>query len=63
MEYRGFHFSVVQTVAPKGWRWIVQAGATEKAGTSLNRDMAIRSAHKVIDALIRLREATKPPTV
>ena len=61
MEYRGFHFSVVQSVAPKGWRWIVQADAAEKAGISINRDMAIRSAQKFIDALIRLGKGATPP--
>jgi len=50
MEYRGITFTVVQTIW-KGWRWSVDQGERESAGTASNRTTAIRRAERFIDDL------------
>ena len=58
MEYRGVTFTVVQTIW-KGWRWSVDQGERESAGTASNRTTAICRAERFIDDLLRRREQPK----
>ncbi len=53
MEHRGVGFTVVQTLSPAAWRWIVKAGAAEKSGLHIDRNVAIRRAKKCIDEFIK----------
>jgi len=52
MRYRGIEIAIVQTIAPRGWRWSVNNDQMEKAGTSPDRRDAIRLAQKFIDRKI-----------
>jgi hypothetical protein len=52
MQYRGIEIAIVQTIAPRGWRWSVDNDQMEKAGTSPDRNGAIRLAQKFIDRKI-----------
>jgi len=56
MQYRGVEFAVVQTIAPRGWRWSVDNDQMEKAGTSPDRNGAIRLAQKFIDRKINQQD-------
>ena len=52
MEYRGVEFNVVQTLSPKGWRWVVRVDQGERTGRVRDRHTAVRRAKEVIDGLI-----------
>ena len=52
MEYRGVEFNVVQTLSPKGWRWVVKVSQSERTGRVRDRHTAVRRAKEVIDGLI-----------
>jgi hypothetical protein len=55
MEHRGFHYQVVQTANPNGYRWTVQLDATrEKTGTSYSKGNAIFKAICVIEKAAQL---------
>jgi hypothetical protein len=57
MEYRGIEFSVVQSLSPKGWKWIIRLGDTEKlGGTQHDRRSAIARAKQFIDDFIAKKE-------
>jgi len=56
MEYRGFHYQVVRTISPNGWRWSVQLDNGERSGTDLDRAVAIRRAQTFIEKQIKKRE-------
>jgi hypothetical protein len=56
LEYRGFEFAVVRTI-PKGWRWSVKRDHSDIAGTSYDREDAIKKAKQYIDNLLRRHRA------
>jgi len=50
MEYKGFEYSVVQTVNPTGWKWTVRLDETRaKIGSAFSRPSAINFAEHTID--------------
>ncbi|MBR0695818.1 hypothetical protein [Bradyrhizobium lablabi] len=55
MEYRGIEYTVVRKISPNGWRWTVKCDHKDKVGTAFDRESAIHSAKKFIDALIKVR--------
>jgi hypothetical protein len=60
VEYRGFEFAVLQTI-PKGWRWSVKRDRRDGAGTSDDREDAIKQAKQYIDNLLRRRASASTP--
>lgn len=55
MEYRGFEYTLVQTIAPSGWRWIFTFLEHEFSDIHQTRPEAIRGAQRAIDNLIKLQ--------
>ncbi|MVT63550.1 hypothetical protein GPL21_00280 [Bradyrhizobium pachyrhizi] len=49
-HHRGLDFSVVQSLSPRGWKWIIHLGQGEKiGGTHSDRQSAIKRAKQFID--------------
>jgi hypothetical protein len=57
MEYRGIHYSVVQT-GDAAFKWTVSLTTGERVGEARNRQLAIIKAIKVIDEDQRKMRAT-----
>ncbi len=57
MEYRGFGFSVVQTISPTGWKWTVDLLPLQKSrtGDTFSKEDGVRRARAVIDQVIIAR--------
>lgn len=55
MKYRGFEYSLVQTIAPRGWRWAFDHLDHEFTDVHPTRHQAILRAHRTIDSLISLQ--------
>jgi hypothetical protein len=55
MNYKGVEYSLVQVIAPPGWRWSFEYVGNEFSGTNRTRHEAIRAAHRAIDNLLQLR--------
>jgi len=54
MEHNGTEYSVVQTVAPRGWKWTIHLpGRNPKIGRSVSRAMAIAAAKVAIGKAVR----------
>jgi hypothetical protein len=53
MEYRGFEYTIVQSLSPKGWCWSVVRDRDDKIGFAPYREGAIFRAKKFIDQLIK----------
>ena len=59
MNYRGVDFTVGQSLSPKGWKWSVNLGGRDPAGTQYDRESALRRAKLYIDELIKKRELSE----
>ena len=50
MEHNGTEYSVVQTVAPRGWKWTIHLpGRNPKIGRSVSRALAVAAAKAAIE--------------
>lgn len=52
MEHRGVEYAILPTI-PKGWRWSVRRGQSDRGGTCYNREDAVRKAKQYIENLLR----------
>jgi hypothetical protein len=55
MEYMGIEYSLIQTIAPAGWRWSFLYLGHEFSGSNRSRHDAIRTAQQAIANLVRLQ--------
>jgi hypothetical protein len=55
MDHNGVEFSLVQTIAPRGWRWRFEFLDNEYSGKCPTRASAIQEARRAIDNLLRLK--------
>lgn len=55
MEYKGFEYTLVQTIAPSGWRWIFTYLEHGFSDIHQTRHEAICGAQRAIDNLISLQ--------
>jgi hypothetical protein len=55
MDHMGVEYSLVQTIAPRGWRWSFICLGHEFSGTNRTRHEAIRAAQQAIANLIKLK--------
>ena len=55
INHNGVEFSLVQTIAPKGWRWRFEFLDNEYSDISPTRAGAIQEARRAIDNLLRLK--------
>ena len=55
MEYKGFEYVLVQTIAPSGWRWRFTYVDHEFTDVHPTRHEAVRGAQRAIDNLIRVQ--------
>jgi hypothetical protein len=53
MTYRGVEYSLVQTIAPKGWRWSFEYKGRQRSGQKAERDDALVQMKRSIDQAIR----------
>ena len=63
MEYRGKHYTIVQGIGPRSWKWTVHLDErTVKSGKASSRDAAESIVVWLIDkALARKRTKPNPP--
>lgn len=63
MEYRGKHYTIVQGIGPRSWKWTVHLDErTVKSGKASSRDAAKSIVVWVIDrALARKKTKLTPP--
>jgi hypothetical protein len=54
MEHKGIHYTVVQSIDPKGWRWTVDLAPPlrSRTGVTLQRADAVRRVLAVINNLV-----------
>jgi hypothetical protein len=57
MEYKGYEYSVLQSISPRGWIWNVTDGLRTRKGFEGDRHAASRKAQKAISDLIKTRDA------
>jgi hypothetical protein len=55
MDYMGVEYSLVQTIAPHGWRWSFLYLDHEFSGRNQTRHEAVRAAQQAIANLIKLK--------
>lgn len=55
MQYKGFEYILVQTIAPRGWRWSFTHLDHEFSDAHPTRHEAVRGAQRAIDNLISLQ--------
>lgn len=55
MEYMGIEYSLVQTIAPSGWRWTFLYLDHEFSGGCRTRHEAILDAQRTIFSLLELK--------
>jgi len=63
MEYRGKHYTIVQGIGPRSWKWTVHLdGRTVKSGKASSRDAAKSIVVWLIDkTLARKKSKLTPP--
>jgi hypothetical protein len=64
MMYRGVEYSLVQAIAPKGWRWSFEYKGRQRAGQKADRESAFVHMKRSIDQAIRRYDDTaqeEPP--
>jgi hypothetical protein len=50
MEHKGIRYEVVQTLQPRGWKWIVHLDSTRtQTGFASDKQLAIHAATRAID--------------
>ena len=55
MQYRGYEYELVQTIAPTGWRWCFSHLEHVFSDAHTTRHEAVRGAQRAIDNLISLQ--------
>ena len=55
MDYKGVQYSLIQTIAPPGWRWSFQYIGHEFSGSNRTRPEAFRAVQQAIDNLMQLK--------
>jgi hypothetical protein len=55
LDYRGVQYFLVQTIAPRSWRWHFEFLSSEYSGSCPTRAAAVLEARRAIDNLLRLR--------
>jgi len=55
MQYRGFEYELVQTIAPAGWRWRFSYLDYDFGDVHPTRHEAVFGAQRAIDSLINLQ--------
>jgi hypothetical protein len=55
MKYKGLEYTLIQTIAPSGWRWSFRYLDCEFSGSNSTRREAVRAAERAIDNVLRLR--------
>jgi YD repeat-containing protein len=55
MNYKGIEYSLLQTIAPQGWRWRFEYFGNEYSDSSRTRHGAVLSAQRAIDNLLQLK--------
>jgi hypothetical protein len=55
MHYNGVRYALVQTIAPRGWRWRFDYLGNEYSDTFPTRHGAVLAAQRAIDNLLRLK--------
>jgi hypothetical protein len=55
MDYMGVEYSLVQTIAPYGWRWSFLYLGNEFSGSDRTRHEAVRAAQRAIANLLQLK--------
>ena len=53
MIYRGVEYRLVQSIAPKGWRWSFEYAGRQRAGHKSHREDALIHLKRSIDQAIR----------
>jgi hypothetical protein len=53
MIYRGVEYRLVQTIAPKGWRWSFEYAGRQRSGHKSHREEAVTHLKRSIDQAIR----------
>ncbi|HTO66976.1 MAG TPA: hypothetical protein VMM15_37640 [Bradyrhizobium sp.] len=55
MDYKGIEYSLVQSIAPSGWRWCFQYLDHEFTDFNRTRYEAVMAAERAIDNLLELK--------
>jgi hypothetical protein len=53
MIYRGVEYRLVQSIAPKGWRWSFEYAGRQRSGHKSHREEAFTHLKRSIDQAIR----------
>jgi hypothetical protein len=53
MIYRGVEYRLVQSIAPKGWRWSFEYAGRQRSGHKSHREEAVTHLKRSIDQAIR----------
>jgi hypothetical protein len=53
MIYRGVEYRLVQSIAPKGWRWSFEYAGRQRSGHKSHREEAVVYLKRSIDQAIR----------
>jgi hypothetical protein len=56
MEHKGVQYELLESASPRGWKWVVQLGATKIAGFSRPKDVAVFAAQRAVDKALRAEE-------
>src|SRR5215467_9569570 len=59
MIYRGVEYRLVQSIAPKGWRWSFEYAGRQRTGHKSHRDDAFTHLKRSIDQAIRRYDAPR----
>jgi len=59
MIYRGVEYRLVQSIAPKGWRWSFEYAGRQRSGHKSHRDEAVTHLKRSIDQAIRRYDAPR----
>jgi hypothetical protein len=61
MIYRGVEFRLVQSIAPKGWRWSFEYAGRQRSGHKSHREDAFVQMKRSIDQAIRRYDGPQLP--
>ncbi len=60
MIYRGVEYRLVQSIAPKGWRWSFEYAGRQRSGQKSHREDAFSHLKRSIDQAIRRYDGPQP---
>jgi hypothetical protein len=60
MIYRGVEYRLVQSIAPKGWRWSFEYAGRQRSGHKSHREEAFVHLRRSIDQAIRRYDGPQP---